>query len=697
MMVQAIESHNRSGCPDRELLLAMSVGQLRGAVRVAVERHLENCDACLAELQSVDDSSDPLIVELRGPADPATGDEEIFREPTRLDGVDPWFGRADRTGDSPAIATNDRPVPERLGDYRLVEPLGRGGMGIVYRAWHTRLGQVRALKVLRPDRAGDRRAIERFQREITTLGGLEHPNLVRAFDAREEAGIIFLVMEFVEGLDLWRLLERRGPLPVADSCEVVRQAAIGLEHAHRTSGLVHRDVKPSNLMITPDGVVKVLDLGIARIDPAARERLDPLEPPLTDVEERVGTYDYMAPEQWLLSRGADIRTDVYGLGCTLYELLSGRAPYACSEWESRQEKMLAHALVAPPPIRELRPEVPAALAAVLERMLAKSRRDRYATTADVARALEPFTVGHNLASLLPPNRFVPAVSGFAEPSVTDRTAQGATAPLHVTPSRWRPRWNWSYPPRFSKPFAIPAVLTFMTILLLAHSIWNCGQRPDPDPTRNQGNVQETPAPVPESAVRTGDLVPATLSIRLYRVGNEPDDLEDLGRIGDPRDGPQGAAVAELRIVVEADFAEPLFPYLFAINPDGTRQLLFPEESSASALRKKFQYPAGDHYLPLEDGLVGLILLGSRRPLSADVASGMIRVDAEAWRLTQTNASWLFDGERCEPLVRDRDGGLGKVSHGLKPFTELCMTVSSRPAIAAVRAVAFPVKPAPKNR
>ena len=170
-------------------------------------------------------------------------------------------------------------MPERLGDYRLVEPLGRGGMGVVYRAWHTRLGQVRALKVLRPDRAGDRRAIERFQREITTLGGLEHPNLVRAFDAREEAGVIFLVMEFIEGLDLWRLLARTGPLPVSASCEVVRQAAIGLEYAYRTRGMVHRDIKPSNLMITPDGVVKVLDLGIAVLTRPPRRRWIRASPP----------------------------------------------------------------------------------------------------------------------------------------------------------------------------------------------------------------------------------------------------------------------------------------------------------------------------------------------------------------------------------------------------------------------------------
>ncbi len=279
MMIQGIESHNRSGCPSRKLLLAMSVGQLRGAVRVAVESHFENCDACLAELQSVDDSSDPLIVELRGPADPAAGDEEIFREPTRRDGVDPRFGRADRTGDSQASATNDRPVPERLGDYRLVEPLGRGGMGVVYRAWHTRLGQVRALKVLRPDRAGDRRAIERFQREITTLGGLEHPNLVRAFDAREEAGVIFLVMEFVEGLDLWRLLARSGAAP---RLRLLRSGPASRDRP----GVRLPDARhgpPRHQAVEPDDysrrLVKVLDLGIARIDPAARAPLDPGEPP----------------------------------------------------------------------------------------------------------------------------------------------------------------------------------------------------------------------------------------------------------------------------------------------------------------------------------------------------------------------------------------------------------------------------------
>jgi serine/threonine protein kinase len=693
MMIQQIDSQDLSGCPGREWLLAMSVGRLCGEERDAVERHLQGCDSCLAELQSVDDGSDPLIAELRGPADLGASDEDILRKPSRLDGLDSGLGRSERSGDSRAGVSSDRPVPERLGDYQLGEILGRGGMGIVYRAWHTRLGQVRALKVLRPERAGDRRAIERFQREMTILGGLEHPNLVRAFDAREEAGVIFLVMEFVEGLDLSRLLERRGPLPVADSCETVRQAAVGLEYAHRTHGLVHRDIKPSNLMITPTGCVKVLDLGISHVKPAASEGPGPAETPLTHVDERVGTYDYMAPEQWLMSRDADIRADVYGLGCTLYELLAGRAPYARSEWETRQEKMLAHALVSPPPIRELRPEVPDALAAIIERMLAKSRRDRYATPADVARALKPFTTGHDLPALLPPDQFVPTTAVVAEPFVADRTGSEGAQPA---PRWWVPQWDWSHPPTFSKPIAVPAILALVTVLLLAQTIWNRWQRRDPDPAPVRGNLQKTPVPSRAAAVRTGDLVPATLTVRLYRLGPGPDDLKELGRIGDPRDGPQGAAVEDLRIVVEASFAEPLFPYLIAVNPDGTCEPQFPQQGSDASVRKEFEYPSGDDYLSLEDGLLGLILLGSRRPLSAAEAMGTIRVNAEAWRQATTGTPWLFDGERCEPLVRDRGGGFGKVSHGLKPFTDLCMSVSTRPEIAAVRAVAFPVKPAPKK-
>ena len=164
----------------------------------------------------------------------------------------------------------------------------------------------------------------------------------------------------------------------------------------------------------------------------------------------------------------------------------------------------------------------------------------------------------------------------------------------------------------------------------------------------------------------------------------------------PWAGPRVGRLDDLNIVVTATFAEALFPYLIAIYPDNPPQPQFPEEGSTISMRKEFEYPSGRDYLPLKAGLVGLILLGSRQQLSPAEVLGMIRVDAEAWRLTQTNIPWLFDGERCEPLVRERDGGLAKVSLGPKPFTDLCNAVAHRPEIAAIRAVAFPVKPVLKT-
>jgi hypothetical protein len=192
-------------------------------------------------------------------------------------------------------------------------------------------------------------------------------------------------MEFCDGSDLARLVSRRGALPVADACELVRQAALGLQHAHR-HGLVHRDVKPSNLMLTRAGQVKVLDLGLALLhgDRAAEEKM-------TVTGWVLGTFDYMAPEQASNAHGVDIRADVYSLGCTLYHLLGGRPPFAGAR--TPLEKVRAHAEAPVPPVRGIRPEVPEALAAVLGRMLAKEPQRRLATPAAVAEALEPFTAG----------------------------------------------------------------------------------------------------------------------------------------------------------------------------------------------------------------------------------------------------------------------------------------------------------------
>jgi serine/threonine protein kinase len=696
-MNRRIEAQDLSVCPNRETLLALSLGQLRGDVRNDVEHHIEGCDSCLAVLQSVDDGTDPLIADLRGPIAPE-GRADVLKDRTCAEVFVTPAWRSGGSNDSKGRVSGDDPMPDRLGDYRLVEPLGRGGMGTIYRAVHARLDRVVALKVLRPDRASDQRAIARFRREMSNLGGLDHPNLVRALDAREELGIAFLVMEYIEGLDLARLLEQRGPFPIADACEVVRQAAIGLEHAYRALGLVHRDVKPSNLMITPSGCVKVLDLGIACLAPVASGPPARENAALTDVGERVGTGDYMAPEQWLTSRGADIRADVYGMGCTLYELLAGRAPYAREEWATRDEKMLAHTRIPPPPIRELRSDIPAALVTVIDRLLAKRPADRYATPAHVARALEPFTVGHNLRALLPPDQFVPTISVTPDLATIVLAENGGTGATRAEPRWWVPQWDWSRASRFAKLIAVSAVVSLLTVLLLVHTIasrWH-GSKVAPAPI--PGDVQRRPAAPSEPIIRTGDLVSATLAVRLFWfVEGQEEPAEYRGRIGDPREGPQAAADDSLRYVVEAIFGVPLFPYLILVNPDGTRELQYPEKDSNAVSRSQFQYPTGDDYLRVpKEGLLGVVVLGSYQPLSSAEVLKIGRVDEKGWSQIKTRVPWLYDGERCEPLVTHREGSPGKVSHGLKPLTELGISLSSQPGIAAVRIVAFPVYSSPKN-
>ena len=193
-------------------------------------------------------------------------------------------------------------------------------MGTVYKALHTKLDRAVALKVLARGRVEDGRAIARFEREMKAIGRLDHPQIVRADDAREIDGHPVLIMEYVEGLDLARLVNRVGRLRVAAACELARQAAVGLQYVHE-HGLVHRDIKPSNLMLTPRGEVKILDLGLARLH---RQRGGSDE--MTGTGLTMGTADYMAPEQASDSHSVDIRADIYSLGCTLFKLLSGRRP-----------------------------------------------------------------------------------------------------------------------------------------------------------------------------------------------------------------------------------------------------------------------------------------------------------------------------------------------------------------------------------
>jgi parallel beta-helix repeat protein len=271
-----------------------------------------------------------------------------------------------------------------LGPYLLLEVLGEGGMGQVFKALNRLMKRVVALKVIRQERLPQGDAIRRFQREIQALAQLAHPNIVTAYHADQVGDCYFLVMEYVEGTDLHRLVKEEGPLAAGRACEYVRQAAVGLEHAHER-GLVHRDIKPANLLLSRrEGVIKVLDLGLARIACGSE---DSAASSATSVPGMImGTPDFMAPEQAVRAHEADIRADIYSLGCTLYFLVTGRPPFAKG---SDVEKLVLHQQAEPVAVELLRRDLPEELPQVLRRMMAKRPEDRYQTPAEVATALTP--------------------------------------------------------------------------------------------------------------------------------------------------------------------------------------------------------------------------------------------------------------------------------------------------------------------
>ena len=278
----------------------------------------------------------------------------------------------------------------RVGPYVVTDKLGAGGMGKVYRGRFGGDGPTVALKVVRAALVANPTVRGRYAREVQTASSLDHPNIVRVLDAGEADGKFYMAMQFVDGIDLARLMHEFGKLEVAEACEYVRQAALGLRHAHE-HGFVHRDIKPSNIVVagerhlpqaTEPAVVKILDLGLARaIDPD-----DMVAPDLTRDHTVVGTPDYMAPEQAKNSKSVDARADLYSLGCTLYYLLTGRVPFTGA---TAIEKILAHQSELPPPVQALRPEVPAAVAELVARLMTKRPEDRMQTAAELVAAITP--------------------------------------------------------------------------------------------------------------------------------------------------------------------------------------------------------------------------------------------------------------------------------------------------------------------
>jgi serine/threonine protein kinase len=275
-----------------------------------------------------------------------------------------------------------------FGPYLIIDLLGAGGRGQVFKARHRTMERLVALKVLRKDLLADEEAVQRFFREVEVISQLSHPAIVHAYDADVVGSTYYLAMEFVEGTDLERLVKDSGPLPAVQACDFICQAARGLQYAHER-GLVHRDIKPSNLLLAKPQAggpptVKILDLGLARLEkPVAGSRTQQLTV-LAGNAALQGTPDYLAPEQALDFHAADIRADIYSLGCTLFFLLTGQPPFPGG---TLPQKLLRHQQAEPPDITNTRTDLPADVPAILRKMLAKSPDDRYQTPGELADAL----------------------------------------------------------------------------------------------------------------------------------------------------------------------------------------------------------------------------------------------------------------------------------------------------------------------
>lgn len=334
-----------------------------------------------------------------------------------------------------SVLLEGRPVPLILGDYEILDWIGAGGMGEVFKAQHRRMKRVVALKVLAPALVEKPGAIHRFEREIEVVAKLSHPNIVTAYDAREDNGQHFLITEFVDGQTLLALVRKNGPLPVQEGVDYVRQVARGLEYAHH-KGVVHRDIKPANLMLDQEGTVKILDLGLAHLESPLVHCDTPTQSQLTKTEDVMGTLDYMAPEQAISTKSADHRADIYSLGCTLCFLLAGKSVYG---GKTPMERLVGHRESPIPSLRTARTDVPEGLDAIFQKMLAKKPENRYPTMTAVIEALDAVVVGHEPSTLtIAPQATSAETEGAAvAETLTYRTDREPSQKPQPKPRRWR--------------------------------------------------------------------------------------------------------------------------------------------------------------------------------------------------------------------------------------------------------------------
>ncbi len=354
----------------------------------------------------------------------------------------------------------------RLGQYRILEPIGSGGMGLVFKAEHRTMQRIVALKMLNSELLDSERAVGLFLHEVRAVSRLVHPNIVTAYDANEVNGRYYLVLEYVDGPDLDQLVRAQGPLPVGLACDYARQVALGLQCAHGL-GMVHRDIKPANILVPlhgPDGegspgLVKISDFGLARLHPPAPAH--PFQSPpgtiLTLTDAVMGTPDYLSPEQARCLHETDIRSDLYSLGCTLHFLLTGAPPF---DGGSAVEKLLRHGTERPAPLTAARADVPPPVAGIVDKLLAKRPEERFQTPAELAEALAPHAVSGPPPWPQAPRPQAPAVGpgprgGDENPEALREASSSPPAPLAGTTAIYQPAVSSALVPATVQPRPSP--------------------------------------------------------------------------------------------------------------------------------------------------------------------------------------------------------------------------------------------------
>ena len=459
--------------PADPILQAYGLGKLDDVSSASVSKHLEACDPCQRRVAEL--SSDDFLGRLP---------QARVMPDKAASGWSPSAASSSEAAPGPVVPPPpaDTLPPELVDhpDYEILRELGRGGMGVVYLAQNKLMGRLEVLKVVGRHLVERPGVLDRFLREIRSAAKLHHANIVTAHSAVRLGENLVLAMEYVEGLDLAKMVKTKGPLPIAHACYFIHQAALGLQHAHER-GMVHRDIKPANLILARDGkkaIVKVLDFGLAKVTSEGQA-----DSGLTREGQMLGTPDYIAPEQIRDAQTADIRADVYSLGCTFYYLLTGGPPFRGDHlWDIYQ----AHFSMEAGPLNLVRPEVPVELAAVVAKMMAKEPDRRFQTPGEVAQALTPFfkkssesargssaemsalgrpeerltPLGANAPQIQSAASVTPApifqVNRPADTKGADSPVKTEAVPLKALPGRRRPSWLW--------PAAAAGILLFGTLV-----------------------------------------------------------------------------------------------------------------------------------------------------------------------------------------------------------------------------------------